>query len=240
MYSEVLNCIRKLSDLWIFNSRIFTFRELRLDAVPYIVLSHSDKYNIAAYSPIFSIRSILITSYLHVYAITILSLVLVFPISRLYFVYSRYHVMVPACLLLLYRIIDGAGQLFGEPKVTSREPCPKLVYRTFLSFVWQFTSTYIGFRWFSRNASCSSFPQVEKCAGNARAFSSMIKGLNPRSFARNTTLILSTTPSEPATRQAINSCTALRLHDCLAQISSVTMQSFTCRRLPCSDKIWRL
>lgn len=46
----------------------------------------------------------------------------------------------------------------------------------------------------------------KKCADNAHAFSGVIKGLNPRSCARSTTLILSTTSSEPATRQAINSC----------------------------------
>lgn len=131
---------------------------------------------------------------------------------------------------VVYRIIDRAGQLFREPKVTSREPCPKLVSVPCLSLVR--TAIYIDLHrlplvFAQREPSCLLPLGVEKCADNARAFSGVIKGLNPRSFARSTTLILSTTSSEPATRQAINSCTVFRLHDCLAQISSATMQPFT-------------
>lgn len=91
----------------------------------------------------------------------------------------------------------------------------------------QFTSTYRGFRWFSFNASrpsCLLPQEVERCTDNARAFSGVIKGLNPRSFVRRMTLILSTTPSEPATEQAINSSTMFRLHDRLAQILSAAVQ----------------
>lgn len=86
---------------------------------------------------------------------------------------------------------------------------------------------YRGFRWFSLNASrpsCLLPREVERCTDNARAFSGVIKGLDPRSFVRGMTLILSTTPYEPATEQAINSSVAFRLHDRLAQILSAAMQ----------------
>lgn len=162
--------------------------------------------------------------------------------SRL-FLFSHYRDSYSSCLLTLsrhgcrlsavaYRIIDGALQPFretpGATKVTSREPCPKLVsVRVSLVCAAQFTSTYRGFRWFSLNASrpsCLLPREVERCADNARAFSGVIKGLNPRSFVRRMTLILSTTPCEPATEQAINSFVAFRLHDGLAQILSAAMQ----------------
>lgn len=111
-------------------------------------------------------------------------------------------------------------------------------FRSCLVCATQFTSTYRGFRWFSFNTSrpsCLLPREVERCTDNARAFSGVIKGLNPRSFVRRMTLILST--REPATEQAINSSAAFRLHDRLAQISSATMQrmQFACSKMKSSS-----
>lgn len=188
-----------------------------------------------------------------------------FSIRRTFVIFFMSHNCLPACfpdvmttvsrLLTLSRhgsrlfavaISDNRwswSALWGAKSDVPRTMLPKPVCHVFFSYMRQFyiILTSMIFRWFSRIRLSCLLPQgVEKCADNARAFNGVIKGLNPRSFARSTTLILSTTLSEPTTRQAINFCTAIRLHDCLAQISLTTMQPFTNKHLLCPDKVWCL
>lgn len=187
--------------------------------------------------------SILRTFVVSLYRINVFSTILVLALSWQLFLVST-HVITSRLPPVCCCISDNRWSLATLQRDTGcdKSDIPRTVSETsFRSCVSRLRrAIYIdlqGFRWFSLNAgrpSCLLPREVERCADNARAFSGVIKGLNPRSFVRRMTLILSTTPCEPATEQAINSFVAFRLHDGLAQILSAATNAV------CSDKIRRI